>query len=442
MKISCLSALLLSASAQDAFRPTRLTLKDLSTANVEKVVSTAGFFTIDTQDAAFKLQKTAVLKAMTECVPFSTSAVDHVFPDGTLRQTFATHTRQAVHKAVEMGPLFENTESSEACQELDKLSLGFRLKIMEITKEVASVLAKVSGDAGKKPLLKTKEGFKFEDFNKVVKHGEHLEHFHAYTKKKASDDITLDWHTDQGIFLVFTPGQSGDSLTEGGDLYVKDDQGATRPVSFENDDDVVILMGDGMIQLFSQDKFHAPAHAVKIKVSKKPRVWYGRMVLAPSEAQHPTMPDVTFKEHRMGMMSDNSGALAVGCSSDTMTARHLEGAASCNSTGQLYCWHRCQNYTETVSATACTSKKVMCASDKTGIKWNGEDHSPEFKLACAKKDGGGDSSTVSGNASLSPGTAPAAVPTVATSGKSSAPATSGGYPLMMLSMVLLSGFYA
>lgn len=375
----------------NAFYPTRLALQSLTAARVEQVVSTAGFFTIDTQDAGFKQLKASVLKEMAECMESEGSqAVEYFLPDGTLRRTLATHTRQAVKaEPVEMSPLVGQTDgTSDSCRKLEQVSMSFRLAISEITKEVAAIMTQVAATEGSKPLLKTREGFEFEDFEKVVRHGEHLEHFHSYTKGNSNinSDMTLDWHTDQGIFLIFTPGQSGDSLNEGGDFYIKDENGVARRVSFESNDDLVVLMGDGMIQLFSGNKFHTPAHAVHIKESAQPRVWYGRMVLAPPKALHPVVRDVTFGEHREGMIKEQGTALAVGCTSPKMMARELQGASieACGAKGQFYCWHRCFNYTKAVSPQTCGKPgRVLCKSNTTGALWNRVVRNPEYQPACS-----------------------------------------------------------
>ena len=58
------------------------------------------------------------------------------------------------------------------------------------------------------------ESDSFEDVGSLVGAGEHLEHFHAYSRgdrSPAGDDgassgDTIDLHVDQGMFIMFTPG--------------------------------------------------------------------------------------------------------------------------------------------------------------------------------------------------------------------------------------------
>ena len=82
-----------------------------------------------------------------------------------------------------------------------------------------------------------------------------LEHFHVYqTQENATTDIsepTLDWHTDQGLLLIFSPGVllSEDSTRiPPQDFFIRLPDGSPRAVQFTRKDELVILLGEGIEQ--------------------------------------------------------------------------------------------------------------------------------------------------------------------------------------------------
>ena len=117
-------------------------------------------------------------------------------------------------------------------------------------------------------------GFPFETFAHVVDNGEHLEHFHAYTKEErlegedtrpgtgsvaavaaaANDDgTTLPMHTDQGLFIAFTPAlvvRRDGAVARGDDstFLVRLSDGTVESVSFDADS-LVFMIGHGVEQV-------------------------------------------------------------------------------------------------------------------------------------------------------------------------------------------------
>ena len=227
----------------------------------------------------------------------------------------------------------------------------------------------------------------------MVENGEHLEHFHSYqaTRKTPPNDQeeTIELHTDQGLFLVFTPGllvseNEAGYLTGGFLIQLQD--GSLAEVEFSNKDDFVIMLGDGVNQyvnpkLKSGDKpLRATPHALTMPQHNKDeaRVWYGRMVLPPADAVHPQHNDdeMTFGELRQVMIDASiskqdhaDDALSLGCSS-TMVARQLEETTCEGDT--LLCWHRCMSTTEFgVSEEICANQNLsmMCINPR-GQLWD------------------------------------------------------------------------
>ena len=81
----------------------------------------------------------------------------------------------------------------------------------------------------------------------VVEYGEYLEHFHSYQKLSDDDDdggyscaaaATIDLHTDQGLFLAFTPGRmmTSGELTNG--FFIETQDGSIQQVEFSESDDL------------------------------------------------------------------------------------------------------------------------------------------------------------------------------------------------------------
>ena len=172
-------------------------------------------------------------------------------------------------------------------------------------------------------------GYTFDTLQDVVENGEHLEHFHAYqlpgtqNTRKQEGPTTIDWHTDQGLFIVFTPGLmvtagEEDSTTSlSGGFIIQHEDGSQTSVEFNDEDELVIMLGDGVNQIINprrtnshQDALskntplsvlRATPHALSIPATsteKQVRVWYGRMVLPPSSALHPQHPTKTFGQVR------------------------------------------------------------------------------------------------------------------------------------------------
>jgi len=209
----------------------------------------------------------------------------------------------------------------------------------------------------------------FSTFNDVVDAAEHLEHFHSYTRPAAAanaDEPTLDMHTDQGLFIAFTPAMSlvgGEkSAHDAADFFLKLADESVAKVAFDPAT-LVVMLGDGVRQfvnpkLQSGAPLRAAPHALVMKptAADDARVWYGRMVLAPSDALHPghvadhvasktygAVRRTLIEETRSG--KERAEVLSVGCSGGTEHVSHNRELNTC-AAGTLYCWNRCMNITE------------------------------------------------------------------------------------------------
>jgi len=284
-----------------------------------------------------------------------------------------------------------------------------------------ALAARLGSYAGGATILSTKGGEKF-GMKAVINKGDHLEHFHSYYAPKSKNsgggaskaDATIDWHVDQGLVLLFTPGQQDDKSTSGFFIQLKD--GSAVEVDFDAAlDDLVIMLGDGMDQYFNPvlkegHQLRAVPHALTLPkaATTKPRLWYGRMVLPPPAAlfssaagQHPE-EDATFGDLRKGMVRQDATSLNLGCASERMVARDIhtlsEGQTSndeenpCDSEYSIYCWNRCMYYNSTdynpdqVTPDSCASEGEELLCTKDDLIWIPGLHDHGYAISCGNPD--------------------------------------------------------
>jgi hypothetical protein len=417
------SALLIAASSPSAaaLTPFRVSFDALAAASEDalgdavfwEALSTTGMVSVTGLPAAAQQALSTMASTQHACLFEASNQQQQTFLDGTVRRTLATQTvPQVVHEGG-MQPLEIVTDRSS----LSKVCLDFEAAswmVRQATQSAVSAFAKrvAQGLEMKEgtPLLMTtgKEPQAFATFADVVENGDYLEHFHSYqkthkTSTKKTESTTIDVHTDQGLFLVFTPGRMANGeLTKG--FFVETVDGRLQEVDFEAQDDLVFLLGDGVNQYINNKlvgglSLRAAPHALNLEgwtQAQEARVWYGLMVLPPSNAVHPAHDGITFGQIRQGLVAGGvgstdtirylacSGGAAVrdvsAGSTQSTTERWLneEGdvdPTSCDNATQLYCWHTCQNLTAEISAASCTSasRKLACANDNGQI-WPGTTH--------------------------------------------------------------------
>ncbi|KAL3914089.1 MAG: hypothetical protein SGARI_000314 [Bacillariaceae sp.] len=347
-----------------------------------------GMISITDMPTAFRNAKQDMQALFPSCLASlrdrSKSSNSHVFEDGTKRTTVATHTMAEG----EMSPL-KLAEEHPACAGWEAASEMFREEVDRVTRAFARRLSDAcdSGSDGE-PLLQSHDenDAGFATISDIVEHGEHLEHFHNYqkdAKRDVSSTATIDWHTDQGLFLVFAPGvlvdyQSGTMTLVVDGFYIELSDGSRPMVQFDGNDDLVLLLGDGIRQV-KADKCGSKSlrplpHALSMPKPTSPaarRVWYGRMVLPPASAIHPQHEEegLTFgslRERMIEHQSSDPSVMALGCSgSSSNVARQLE-EASCED-GTLLC----NVEEENITATLCQEQglDLLCVNPR-GQKWD------------------------------------------------------------------------
>jgi len=374
-----------SAAADATYAPIRISFQDLQNGNAEDLLRHAleqvGMISITN---IFE-QNDKSLQWLPKCMEDSLNVVEQVLDDGTLRRTIATHN---------VGTKASSSPVLEDCEEFRTVGQTFRETVGKVVDIFATELsAALHLDASKTLLQDVDDQHHHYNLKNIFDQGDHLEHFHCYYSSSSSssessndDKETIEWHTDQGLVLAFTPGMVNGEPTKG--FYVQLSDGSTEMVQFDQTDDLVFLMGDGVHQYVNaalKSPLRALPHALRMPVSSDPRVWYGRMVLPPPNAKHP-LHERTFGEIREDMIANNNPkANEIGCSG-TLVARELQ-VVGCKAGVASYCWHRCMIHTEySVSEQGCAdqNKTLACVNDD-GYLWPFI-HDPQFKLGCADLD--------------------------------------------------------
>lgn len=383
--IACVGGSNADASSQDIFQPHRISFEALTQdlkfesarGSFLEALSQVGMVSITNIQG---LNKNDMLSALQQCAKHSQSTQVQVLEDGTRRLTMATHTISGPGGMKQLA----HGSPTASCEDFSKASDSFREMAGKVTQVFSKRLANLLAleDNVKKPLLMTRDGYSFDTFSDVVENGNHLEHFHSYqgsgagmnTPAVEKKDKAIDWHTDQGLFIVFTPAQLvQERLLKGlsSGFYIKTRDGSERAVEFRPEDDLIVMLGDGVNQFVnpsrhtSSQKLRATPHALSMPLSlgdQESRVWYGRMVLPPMSAIHPQHQE-TFGQLREQLVlknnNNNKDTLLLGCS-PTAQARSLQTTACEDQEGTMYCWHRCMSLEDYgVSESICAEQGLL-----------------------------------------------------------------------------------
>ncbi|CAK0815693.1 unnamed protein product [Prorocentrum cordatum] len=301
--------------------------------------------------------------------------------EGTTRRTLAgeANARGDGRPSPFFGPRGEATP--EECAEFERLGAEFRALAGQVAASFGRRLAQVVGLSGQRPALEFAAGDEVQ-LAELAQRGPRLEHFHSYARDPDFAAMVgpeaelrllraqaLDFHADQGLFVVFSPGmmlQAGADAAAGSfQIRSADEDGHVRDFDLDvrgMDDVLVVLLGDAVRQLGlpeAERLFHVPSHAFRMPGSwSEPasalqrRMWYGLMQLPPPNLLAQGVLDpatgkkLTFGDIRARV---NQGGSGVGCSAlaqwsegpgpdRPLAPRLLEGQCG---NGSLSCWHRC-----------------------------------------------------------------------------------------------------
>ncbi|KAL7465560.1 hypothetical protein ACHAXS_005894 [Conticribra weissflogii] len=342
--------------------------------------------------------KKEMLQAMMECYdrePSDNGSKSIMYPDGTKRSTWSAG----------MEPI--------------------RALVDEAMVNLANEIGQVLNQDDQEVVFPTDSESEEYGFQDLVEEGDQLDHFHVYDASMSSAEEvskTLEWHTDFGWALAFLPGQLIASkeqedvqFTPGKGFYIKLSDGSEQQVSFSSEDDLVILLGDGVhhinqaLQTRGSDsesdhhQLRSVPHAFVMTENESAlRFWYGRMMLFPSNVLHSTL-NQSFGTIRKSMNSDPTyytnlvdTGYALGCSQPNDLSPRLlaEDGTTCDE-DQFNCWHSCFNHTEEVSPTVCEGRQLEMAcvdtvtleADGSVVLWDGATHGKQFAPECVNTEG-------------------------------------------------------
>jgi hypothetical protein len=426
----------LSNAAIEALTPFRMSYDDLTASSAttsatlnlefEQALTTDGMVSITGLSTAVKKAYATMIATQHSCLMDAPKRQEQTFPDGALRRTVAAETSRAGG----IQPLEAAASSSEACEAFHAASFMVRTTTQNAVQAFAQRVTEVLEVSSDTPMLVAasdtmndtdKEPLKLSTFADVVENGVYLEHFHSYQQVQSTHKEgypTMNVHTDQGLFLVFTPGRLSNGETTQG-LYIQTAQGDLEEFAFDAQDDLVFMLGDGVNQFVNSKvvgnkKLRAVPHALQLEVlsdDQQARVWYGLMVLPPSLAVHPAAhkDGITFGQIRQGLVQGDQNVLHLACSDDTdhsefqfsavspsasssnhrwLQVEHQEKAPllTCNSSLEVFCWGSCMNATEfSVSPETCQGQgggmELKCVSPRgevsDGTTWG------DFYPGCA-----------------------------------------------------------
>jgi len=316
-----------------------------------------------------------------------------VLPDGTVRKSFASTAgpdgAMSSIRTVEDYLSSAGKVSSPSCEAFSSYADSFRAAVGRATSDFAGRLSSELGGSLPVPLVTASSGRAYATVSDVVSGGTHLEHFHSYSKPVAGGEggETIELHTDQGLFIAFTPGlvvgsSEGEGAGLSGGFHVRDAEGRSTTVNFDEEDDLVFMIGDGANSLINErlgDKdgskvLRATPHALSLPASDGARVWYGRMVLSPADLDGD-------RQALIERVRNGGAAKGVGCSGPDMTAiintaRELqEGNDGHDYSGngcaedEMYCWFRCQKLSDFGFAEGLTPENACLVSESKKLRF-------------------------------------------------------------------------
>ena len=168
---------------------------------------------------------------------------------------------------------------------------------------------------------------------------------HRYRKESAAPEATIDLHTDQGLFIAFTPALTvGAEDVSAATFTLARRDGSRAEVALDAPryaSCVFVMLGDGVAQYAAgrEAGLRAAPHALEMH-SYLDRSWYGLMVLPPDDAVSPLHGDKTFGELKKLTRAGDADAAHVGCSRNLAARELAEEACAAD---QLYCWYRCMD---------------------------------------------------------------------------------------------------
>jgi len=351
---------------------------------LEEAMTTTGLIAISGIPDFANLRRD-VLVGSYKCSAEASSAKTVELQDGTTRRTIA-----GVTKGVEDEQDMEFGADAGACSSsFRQTSTVFRRTVSKVADAFADRMSALFSlpDA---PMLWNSNGTRaYNSFRDIVHGADHLEHFHTYSQrsatKEASVDNAIDLHTDQGLFIAFTPalmiadesgGQPTPTSSPAGTFFLENKDKTRVALEFGSGDVLVFMLGDGVEQYYNhrlrpgQPRLRSAPHGMSMPQRSRgeSRVWYGRMFLPPNDALSEEHGLPFGKVREMAIQDVNSkGGLGsgIGCSRRLLQS---DADPECGE-NQMYCWHQCMDYTAEASPAVCAEQglKLQCMNQRDQI---------------------------------------------------------------------------
>jgi hypothetical protein len=286
-----------------------------------------------------------LLRDAHECGKVSAAAQTEHFSDGTTRTSMVINGKpQEIQHGKNGVP--------DACLAFQRSSAAFRKIVDMVSLQFVQRVDQAFKFDSPLPWTKTKSAH--DSLSQVVQSGTQLEHYHSYSLPAARSsgngdsaiaEEAIDFHTDQGLFLAFSPAMMVPqtvSPTAPGKFWVKMEDGSQSEVHFAQNT-LAFMLGDGVNHFInprlrshpSQRLLRATPHALAMPVLADPaaRVTYGRMFLPPLHAEPTQQPTCRSPTQSPGTLDRNS----------YVALFHLceVATSSCEKGSHLSCWRDC-----------------------------------------------------------------------------------------------------
>lgn len=362
--------------------------------------------------------KREALVAAAACAQVAPAARATKFADGTNRRTLASiASGTGVKQPFDLGAEPTSPHLRTGCgAEFHQSTTEFRGMVDRASAAFLGAMGLVFDTQEAALLVDSRDPtMTYDSLAGMVANAEHLEHFHAYTNPGRRDqhalNNTIDMHTDQGLFIAFTPairqdapgaarataelGQNLDVDGDTGPFFIRLQSGATVRADFGPSaaNNLVFMLGDGVARYFNPRSgvaaLRPTPHAMTIPSLGRggSRLWYGRMFLPPQTAIDTTAGTTIGELHR-GMLDDvtshGTAEVSVGCSRASGTRRARAADDQCaGEKDTIYCWMRCMPYTDEANPEICAAAgtHLKCTSQRDQV-WRLQDGHGDFNPAC------------------------------------------------------------
>jgi len=231
-----------------------------------------------------------VVRSADQC---TTTKATATFDDGTMRYSLAAASNETTKGVFNIPP--------GECTEFEKTNVQFR---GIVTQSLGIFTSRVSQTFEPNEPLLTVGSRVLHTFAELIQSADVLEQFHSFvpppTRKATTSneeaknsDLTLDWHTDSGLLLVFTPAQMEDA-SAGGFMIRK--RGVVQEVKFDPQVDLVFMLGDGVRKLVNpklSTTLDSTVHALKVHSSRA----FVSCLTSPCRLIDPHIPPLVVRTH-------------------------------------------------------------------------------------------------------------------------------------------------